>query len=78
MRNSSSLGLFPRLELKINIWWPMPLSADTNQPYNGEIFMDKSHLHPNNPARHLYRYTSVPIEAASVPIEAASVLIEVA
>jgi hypothetical protein len=26
-------------------------SADTNQPSNGEICMDKSHLLPNNPAR---------------------------
>jgi hypothetical protein len=26
-------------------------SANTNQPSNGEIFMDKSHLLPNNPAR---------------------------
>ncbi len=26
-------------------------SADTNQPFNGEICMDKSHLLPNNPAR---------------------------
>ncbi len=25
-------------------------SADTNQPSNGEICMDKSHLLPNNPA----------------------------
>ncbi len=26
-------------------------SADTNQPSNGEICMDKSQLLPNNPAR---------------------------
>jgi hypothetical protein len=26
-------------------------SADTNQPSNVEICMDKSHLLPNNPAR---------------------------
>jgi hypothetical protein len=26
-------------------------SADTNQPSNGEICMDKSRLLPNNPAR---------------------------
>jgi hypothetical protein len=26
-------------------------SADTNQPSNGEIYMDKSLLLPNNPAR---------------------------
>jgi hypothetical protein len=26
-------------------------SVDTNQPSNGEICMDKSHLLPNNPAR---------------------------
>ncbi len=26
-------------------------SADTNQPSNGEICMDKSHLLPKNPAR---------------------------
>ncbi len=26
-------------------------SADTNQPSNGEIYMDKPHLLPNNPAR---------------------------
>ncbi len=26
-------------------------SADTRQPPNGEICMDKSHLLPNNPAR---------------------------
>ncbi len=26
-------------------------SADTSQPPNGEICMDKSHLLPNNPAR---------------------------
>ncbi len=26
-------------------------SADTNQPSNAEICMDKSHLLPNNPAR---------------------------
>jgi hypothetical protein len=26
-------------------------SADTNQPSNGEVCMDKSHLLPNNPAR---------------------------
>ncbi len=38
-------------------------SADTNQPPNGEICMDKSHLLPTDPVRQ-YRYTSVPIEAA--------------
>jgi hypothetical protein len=39
-------------------------SADTSPSPNGEIRMDKSHLLPNNPARHWYRYISVPIEAA--------------
>jgi hypothetical protein len=34
-------------------------SADTSQPPNGEICMDRSHLLPNNPA-----HTSVPIETA--------------
>ncbi len=29
-------------------------SADTNQPSNGEICMDKSHVVPNNPARRQY------------------------
>ncbi len=43
-------------------------SADTNQPSNGEICMDKSHLLPNNPARQKYRYTSVPIEATYTEI----------
>jgi hypothetical protein len=33
-------------------------NADTSQPPNGEICMDKSHLLPNNPARQKYRYTS--------------------
>jgi hypothetical protein len=51
---------------------PMEIdSADTSQPPNGEICMDKSQILPNNPARQWYRYTSVPIEAAKVPIEAA-------
>jgi hypothetical protein len=39
-------------------------SADTNQPSNGEIWMDKSHLLSNNPDRQYYRYTSAPIETA--------------
>ncbi len=31
---------------------PMEIdSADTSQPPNGEICMDKSHILPNNPAR---------------------------
>ncbi len=34
-------------------------SADTSQPPNEEICMEKSHLLPNNPARQCYRYTSV-------------------
>jgi hypothetical protein len=38
-------------------------SADTSPSPNGEICLDKSHLLPNNPARQLYRYTSVPIKA---------------
>jgi hypothetical protein len=37
-------------------------SADTSQPPNGEICMDKSHLLSDNPAGS--RYTSVPLEAA--------------
>jgi hypothetical protein len=40
-------------------------SADTRQPPNGKICIDKSHLLPNNPAQQQYRYTSVPIEAAT-------------
>jgi hypothetical protein len=44
---------------------PMEIdSANTSQPPNGEIFMDKSRLLQNNPAPQKYRYTSVPIEAA--------------
>ncbi len=39
-------------------------SADTNQPSNGEICIDKSYSLPNNPVRQKYRYTFVPIEAA--------------
>jgi hypothetical protein len=40
---------------------PMKIdSADTSQPPNGDICMDKSHSLPNNPARQ-----SVPIEALS-------------
>jgi hypothetical protein len=41
-------------------------SADTSQQPNEEIYMDKSLLLPNNPARQKYCYTSVPIEAAKV------------
>ncbi len=41
---------------------PMEIeSADTIQPPNGEICMDKLHLLPNNVVP---RYTSVPIEVA--------------
>ncbi len=46
---------------------PMEIdSADTSQPPNGEICMDKSLILPNNPARQWYRYTSVPIEAGKL------------
>ncbi len=47
---------------------PMEIdSADTSQPPNGEICMDKSHLLPNNQTRSstVVRYTSGPIEAAN-------------
>ncbi len=39
-----SIGIVPFSPIGID-------SANTNQPSNGEIFMDKSHLLPNNPAR---------------------------
>ncbi len=57
IRVNVSRGNEPFLPMEID-------SADTSQPPNGEIGMDKSHLLPNNPARQKYRYTSVPIEAA--------------
>ncbi len=57
VRVKVSRGIVPFSPLGID-------SADTNQPLNGEICMDKSHLLPNNPARQKYRYTFVPIEAA--------------
>ncbi len=45
-------------------FFPMGIdSADTSQPLIGEACIDKSHLLPNNPARHQYLYTSVPREA---------------
>jgi hypothetical protein len=44
VRGKVSRGIVPFSPLEID-------SADTNQPSNGEIYKDKSHLLPNNPAR---------------------------
>jgi hypothetical protein len=56
-----SRGIVPFSPIRID-------STNTSQPTNGEICMDKSDLLLSNPARQYYRYTSVPIEAASCEI----------
>jgi hypothetical protein len=44
VRAKVSRGIEPFSPMEID-------SADTSQPPNGEICMDKSHILPNNPAR---------------------------
>jgi hypothetical protein len=44
VRVKVSIGIKPFSPMEID-------SADTSHPPNGEIYMDKSHLLPNNPAR---------------------------